>query len=80
MTGIAVRDAGGLVGRHAASGFEVLLVHRPLYDDWSCPKGKVKTGEPEEDAALREVDEETGLRGRLGPENGANRHAWGPAP
>jgi 8-oxo-dGTP pyrophosphatase MutT (NUDIX family) len=41
---------------------------------------KVKTGEPEEDAALREVDEETGLRGRLGPENGANRHAWGPAP
>ncbi len=45
---------------------EVALVHRPAYDDWSFPKGKLLPGEREEDAALREVEEETGMRCELG--------------
>jgi 8-oxo-(d)GTP phosphatase len=44
----------------------VLLVHRPTYDDWSFPKGKLNRGEPSPAAAVREVEEETGLRVRLG--------------
>jgi 8-oxo-dGTP diphosphatase len=47
---------------------EVMLVHRPRYDDWSFPKGKCEPRESDEAAALREVDEETGLRCRLGAE------------
>jgi 8-oxo-dGTP diphosphatase len=43
----------------------VLLVHRPRYDDWSLPKGKLDRGESFEEAALREVEEEAGLRCRL---------------
>jgi len=43
----------------------VLLVHRPKYDDWSFPKGKLEEGESFEDAALREVFEESGWRGVL---------------
>jgi 8-oxo-dGTP diphosphatase len=53
-----VRAAGGLVVRDG----EVLLVHRPKYDDWSFPKGKCEEGESDEACALREVEEETGLR------------------
>ena len=46
----------------------VALIHRPKYDDWSLPKGKLDRGESWEDAALREVEEEIGLRCRLGRE------------
>jgi 8-oxo-dGTP diphosphatase len=53
-----VRAAGGVVGRDG----DVLLVHRPRYDDWTFPKGKADEGESDEDCALREVHEETGLR------------------
>jgi 8-oxo-dGTP pyrophosphatase MutT (NUDIX family) len=61
-----VRAAGGVVRRRRANGGdEIVLVHRPAYDDWSFPKGKLEEGEREEDAALREVEEETGLRCRL---------------
>jgi 8-oxo-dGTP diphosphatase len=56
-----VRAAGGLVVRDG----DVLLVHRPAYDDWTFPKGKANQGESDEDCALREVAEETGLRCRL---------------
>jgi len=59
-----VKAAGGLVLRDG----QVALVHRPRYDDWTLPKGKLDPGESFEDAALREVEEETGLRCRLGPE------------
>jgi 8-oxo-dGTP diphosphatase len=57
-----VRAAGGLVVRDGNHGAEVLLVHRPRYDDWTFPKGKVDPGESYEDAAIREVEEETGYR------------------
>ena len=50
------------------------VVHRPRYDDWSLPKGKVDGDESDEQAALREVHEETGIRGRLGPELGTVRY------
>ena len=59
-----VRAAGGLVVR----GGDVLVVHRPRYDDWTFPKGKAEEGESDEDCALREVHEETGLRCALGEE------------
>jgi 8-oxo-dGTP diphosphatase len=63
-----VRAAGGAVWRKGDDGLEVLLVHRPRYDDWSLPKGKAEPGEDDIDTALREVWEETGLRCELGPE------------
>jgi 8-oxo-dGTP diphosphatase len=56
-----VRAAGGVVVRDGL----VALVHRPRYDDWTLPKGKLDNGESFEEAALREVDEETGLHARL---------------
>jgi 8-oxo-dGTP pyrophosphatase MutT (NUDIX family) len=63
-----VRAAGGVVTRAAGAGVEVLVVHRPRYDDWSIPKGKVEPGETDEDAARREVAEETGYLCTLGEE------------
>jgi 8-oxo-dGTP diphosphatase len=63
-----VRAAGGVVLREGENGPEVLLVHRPAYDDWSLPKGKAHAGESDEDCALREVEEETGLLCELGAE------------
>jgi 8-oxo-dGTP pyrophosphatase MutT (NUDIX family) len=62
-----VRAAGGVVWRRGGDGgIEVAIVHRPRYDDWSFPKGKCDEGESDEDCARREVEEETGLVGRLG--------------
>jgi 8-oxo-dGTP diphosphatase len=63
-----VKAAGGVVRRRADAGPQVALVHRPRYDDWSFPKGKLDKGESWEDAALREVEEEIGVRCRLGAE------------
>ena len=53
----------------------MLLVHRPKYDDWTLPKGKVDEGESDDDCALREVLEETGFRCRLLRELPATRYA-----
>jgi 8-oxo-dGTP pyrophosphatase MutT (NUDIX family) len=62
-----VRAAGGLVWRLSDEGtVEVLIVHRPRYDDWSVPKGKCDASESDEACAVREVEEETGLRCTLG--------------
>jgi 8-oxo-dGTP diphosphatase len=58
--GELIRAAGGLVWRTSGKRREVLVIHRPRYNDWTLPKGKVKAGECWEDAARREVEEETG--------------------
>ena len=61
--------AGGVVWRRKkGSAVEVLLVHRPKYDDWTLPKGKLDDGESAEEAAVREVEEETGFQVSLGRE------------
>ena len=62
MTDPEVLAAGGLVVRDDG---RVAVVHRPRYDDWSLPKGKLDAGESFEAGALREVEEETGVRGRI---------------
>ena len=64
-----VQAAGGVVVKHAPGGeIRVLLVHRPHREDWTFPKGKREAGESHERCALREVEEETGLRCKLGAE------------
>jgi 8-oxo-dGTP pyrophosphatase MutT (NUDIX family) len=64
-----IEAAGGVVWRRGSKGaLKVLLVHRDRYDDWSFPKGKLDAGETHRHAALREVEEETGLRCKTGDE------------
>jgi 8-oxo-dGTP diphosphatase len=65
-----VRAAGGIVRRDG----RIAVVHRPRYDDWSLPKGKLDPGETWEEAALREVREETGLECSLGEELSSARY------
>ena len=69
-----VRAGGGVVWRHGPDGLEVLLINRPRYDDWSFPKGKAEEGESDEAAAVREVEEEVGLRLVPGPELDSTRY------
>jgi 8-oxo-dGTP diphosphatase len=70
-----VRAAGGAVARVNHEGeLEFAVIHRPKYDDWSLPKGKLEPGEGWEEAALREVEEETGLQVELGPPLGETRY------
>jgi 8-oxo-dGTP diphosphatase len=65
-----IRAAGGIVVRDG----EVLIVHRPKYDDWSLPKGKCKPGESDEECALREVEEETGYACEIARPLGESRY------
>jgi 8-oxo-dGTP diphosphatase len=65
-----VKAAGGLVRRDG----RIAVVHRPRYDDWSLPKGKLDPGETWEEAALREVREETGFECSLGRELSSTRY------
>jgi 8-oxo-dGTP diphosphatase len=71
-TAKAILAAGAVLWRHAEEsdaskpGVEVAVVHRPRYDDWSLPKGKVDPGENEPVTAVREIEEETGYAAELG--------------
>jgi 8-oxo-dGTP diphosphatase len=58
-------EAAGCVVR---AGDRIAVIHRPRYDDWSLPKGKLDPGESFEEAARREVREEIGVSGQLGDE------------
>jgi 8-oxo-(d)GTP phosphatase len=74
-----IRAAGGIVWRPTTNGggepsVEIALIHRPQYDDWSLPKGKLAPGESEIEGALREVYEETGFRVHLGRPLGEVRY------
>jgi 8-oxo-dGTP diphosphatase len=65
---VTVEAAGGVIVRDSERGPEVCVVHRPHREDWSLPKGKLDPGETFEQAALREVVEETGITCELGDE------------
>jgi 8-oxo-dGTP diphosphatase len=69
-----VQAAGGIVCRRRDGRDEILLIHRPRYNDWSFPKGKLDAGEEHAAAAVREVGEETGIACRLGREAGVARY------
>ncbi len=60
-----ITAAGGLVFATIDGKRRVLVIHRPRYDDWSFPKGKHDDGESDRDAALREIEEETNVLGRI---------------
>jgi 8-oxo-dGTP diphosphatase len=70
-----VHAAGGIVVDGNGADRRIAIVHRPKYDDWTLPKGKLENGESETDAALREVEEETGFRCRLGDDVGTVTYA-----
>lgn len=77
MTERAIRAAGGVlwrVGPDDPATVQVAVIHRPRYDDWSLPKGKLASGESEPDCAVREVLEETGHHARLGRSLGETRY------
>ncbi len=79
MSGSVIRAAGGVVWRQVATPngdhpIEIVVIHRPRYDDWSMPKGKLAPGETDVEGAIREVFEETGYRVRLGRPLGRVRY------
>ena len=65
-----IQAAGAVLWRNKGKAIEIALVHRPRYDDWSLPKGKLETGESHIACAYREVLEETGVTPIFGPELG----------
>ena len=74
-----IRAAGGVVWRPATDysgeqGIEIAVIHRPRYDDWSLPKGKLSPGESDIEGAIREVFEETGYRVKVGRPLGKVRY------
>lgn len=60
-----IYKAGGIITRLGKKEKEIYIIHRPRYDDWSLPKGHVEPEESMEQAALREVIEETGFECRI---------------
>lgn len=81
VIGPPIRAAGGVLWRHAAdaatdddAAVEVAVIHRPRYDDWSLPKGKLAAGETDLEGAVREVLEETGFHVRIGRSLGETRY------
>ena len=73
-----IRAAGGVLWRSGPAGIEVAIVHRPRYDDWSMPKGKLDDGEHPLHAACREVVEETGVRPAVGRRLPQQEYTLGP--
>jgi 8-oxo-dGTP pyrophosphatase MutT (NUDIX family)/phosphohistidine phosphatase SixA len=73
-----VAAAGAVVLRRESGRTQVLVVHRPKYDDWSFPKGKLDPEEAARTAAVREVLEETGVHIRLGPPLADQAYLFGP--
>jgi 8-oxo-dGTP pyrophosphatase MutT (NUDIX family) len=72
-----MRDVGTVLAAGAVlrrDDGRIALVHRPRYDDWTLPKGKLEHGESDEQAAVREVFEETGYRGEIAGELGETRY------
>lgn len=65
MSETRIEAAGGVVVRGKGADQTILVIHRPKYDDWSLPKGKLDPGEAAKEAALREVAEETGHQCRI---------------
>jgi 8-oxo-dGTP diphosphatase len=72
-----IEAAGGLLWLETEGRRKLAVVHRARYGDWALPKGKLKLGELPEDAALREVFEETGCLAELGPFAGETRYDAG---
>ena len=70
-----IKAAGAVIWREEVPfELEILLVHRPQYDDWSFPKGKVEDGETAIAAAFREVKEETGVTAIFGEYLGSSSY------
>ena len=69
-----IRAAGGVLWREGEDAIEVAVIHRPRYDDWTFPKGKLSSGESDMDGAVREVLEETGYRVTIGRPLGEIRY------
>jgi 8-oxo-dGTP pyrophosphatase MutT (NUDIX family) len=65
-----IEAAGGVLWRERGDQRDFAVIHRPKYDDWTLPKGKLDPGETHKQAAVREVAEETGYTGELGPDLG----------
>jgi len=76
--GVTVRAAGGVLWRRSGQGVEIAVVHRPKYDDWSMPKGKLHAGEVPLLAACREVTEETGVWPAVGRRLPQQEYQLGP--
>jgi 8-oxo-(d)GTP phosphatase len=75
---VDIRAAGGVLWRRASAGVEIAIVHRPKYDDWSLPKGKLRAGEHPLLGACREVVEETGLVPAVGRKLPTEEYWLGP--
>lgn len=71
-----LRSAGGVVRRAGESGTEVLLIHRRSPSEWRLPKGKLEHGETPQQAAVREVREETGIQGEVQQFLGGTRYRY----
>jgi 8-oxo-dGTP diphosphatase len=71
---MTIRAAGAVLWRRRDGRLEVAVVHRPRHDDWTIPKGKLDGDESDVEAARREILEETGFSGVLGPALGEVRY------
>jgi 8-oxo-dGTP diphosphatase len=78
--GDVILAAGGLVWRDSRDGRQIAVVHRPSYDDWTLPKGKLDPGESWQDGAVREVEEETGFAVKIGDFAGGTTYLTRRAP